>query len=266
MSSELIDRDALERIIQRAAELQTGEREIGDGLTEEEVLKLGAEVGIPDRYLKQALVEERVVQPAPVPSGLIAWLAGPQCVQAERVVARTVEDATDELDAWMKAEEGLATLRRSGGYLRWERQKGFMAEVRISLSAGGRAFALTKVDDVLAEIEPLEEGYCHIRLTANLTRRRTGKFATAAVGLVAGAGLSSIWLALGFAAPVAVIPIALAMGLSVPFLRQHRFQHERMRLALERVLDRLEGNPLTSKHALDLIDRVASEIRKGLKP
>ena len=54
-----IDRAALERIIQRAAELQTADREIGEGLTTDQVLELGREVGIPGRYLQQALLEER---------------------------------------------------------------------------------------------------------------------------------------------------------------------------------------------------------------
>ena len=44
-----IDRAALERIIHRAAELQTAEREIGEGLTPDQVLALGQEVGIPGR-------------------------------------------------------------------------------------------------------------------------------------------------------------------------------------------------------------------------
>jgi len=42
-----IDRAALERIIQRAAELQTAEREMGDSLTSDELMALGREVGIP---------------------------------------------------------------------------------------------------------------------------------------------------------------------------------------------------------------------------
>ncbi len=54
-----IDRAALERIIQRAAELQTAEREMGDTLTSDELIALGREVGIPGRYLQQALLEER---------------------------------------------------------------------------------------------------------------------------------------------------------------------------------------------------------------
>jgi hypothetical protein len=51
MAGELISREALERIIQRAAELQAGERDIGEGLTKDEVLALGKDVGIPNRYL-----------------------------------------------------------------------------------------------------------------------------------------------------------------------------------------------------------------------
>ena len=57
MGKDLISREALERIIQRAAELQAGERDIGDGLTKDEVLALGKDVGIPNRYLQQALLE-----------------------------------------------------------------------------------------------------------------------------------------------------------------------------------------------------------------
>jgi len=52
-----IDRAALERIIQRAAELQTANRDLADELTPEQVLALGSEVGIPNRYLQQAMLE-----------------------------------------------------------------------------------------------------------------------------------------------------------------------------------------------------------------
>lgn len=270
MSGELIDRAALERIIQRAAELQTGEREIGDGLTESDVLDLGSDVGIPARYLKQALVEERLRRPAAEHHGLAHWLVGPQHVMAERVVAQSVGEAGASLDQWMTQEEGLATLRRSDQHLRWERQKGFVAEVRISLSAGGRSYILTRADDIAADIEPLEAGYSHIRLTANVERRRIQRIANASFGVFGGAAISGIWLALGFAAPVAAIPIGVAGVLAVPFLRKHRFRNERIRLGLESVLDRLERNEIPrgdgSKPSAAMFDRVASEIRRALKP
>ena len=47
-----IDRAALERIIQRAAELQTSEREIGEGLTTDQVM---------DRLLAEPLLRRKAV-------------------------------------------------------------------------------------------------------------------------------------------------------------------------------------------------------------
>src|SRR2546428_4409692 len=82
MGKDLISRDALERIIKRAAELQAGEREIGEGLTTHEVLALGKDVGIPDRYLRQAMLEEQTRIVPEVATGTWAWLAGPRSLRA----------------------------------------------------------------------------------------------------------------------------------------------------------------------------------------
>src|SRR2546430_17074233 len=87
MAGELIRREALERIIQRAAELQAGEQDIGEGLTEPELLALGQDVGIPSRYLRQALLEEQTRPPAEARAGVLAWLVGPARPSAQRVVA-----------------------------------------------------------------------------------------------------------------------------------------------------------------------------------
>src|SRR5919201_851680 len=100
-----IDRAALERIIQRAAELQTSAREIGESLSQEEVLALGKEVGIPDRYLQQALLEERTRVVVPEPRGAWGRLSGPAEVTAQRVVPGTPERVERALLAWMEQNE-----------------------------------------------------------------------------------------------------------------------------------------------------------------
>ena len=87
MAGELIRREALERIIQRAAELQAGERDIGEGLTEADVLALGNDVGIPARYLRQALLEGRTRSLVEERAGLLGWLLGPGRLSAQRVVS-----------------------------------------------------------------------------------------------------------------------------------------------------------------------------------
>jgi len=81
-----IDRAALERIIQRAAELQTSEHDMGESLTSDEVLALGREVGIPGRYLQQALLEEQTRIVSAGPGGVVERLTGPSAVTAQRVV------------------------------------------------------------------------------------------------------------------------------------------------------------------------------------
>src|SRR6266699_4565759 len=86
MGNDLISREALERIIKRAAELQAGERDIGEGLTSNEVLSLGKDVGIPDRYLRQAMLEEQTRITPEVATGTWAWLTGPRSIIAHRVV------------------------------------------------------------------------------------------------------------------------------------------------------------------------------------
>src|SRR5436309_3159220 len=86
MAGELISREALERIIQRAAELQAAERDIGEGLTKDELLTLGQDVGIPTRYLQQALLEEQTRTVVEEGHGTLPWLAGPLRLSAARVV------------------------------------------------------------------------------------------------------------------------------------------------------------------------------------
>ena len=56
------------------------EREIGEGLTPDEVLALGREVGIPGRYLQQALLEERARLVEAGPGGFLSRTVGPAAI------------------------------------------------------------------------------------------------------------------------------------------------------------------------------------------
>jgi len=273
VGKELIDRAALERIIRRAAELQAAQREIGEGLTEDDVLALGREVGIPVPYLRQAMVEvQRPGGPIEPEHGLAVWLAGAGVVTAERVVPGSPDVVSAALDTWMRTEEGMATLRRSQGHLRWEKQRGFVAEMRRSFSVGGRAFVLAKTDDVAADVTGLEEGFSYVRLGATVRGARSEKIAGATVLATGGALAGSALVILGFLPLIAVLPVAAGLGLSVPVLRRHQRTAARVRIALEQVLDRLEAGEIRREHELpkpsvgaQLLERVSDELRKALQ-
>ena len=57
-----------------AAELQAGERDPGEALSKDELLQLGRDVGIPGKFLEQAVIEEQTRMPAQVLDGF--WEVG----------------------------------------------------------------------------------------------------------------------------------------------------------------------------------------------
>ena len=97
-----IDRTALERIIRRAAELQTAEGDVSDTLTSEELIAVGREVGIPARHLQQAILEERASLGRNDAPGLLQRVAGPADVSAQRVVSLEPDDAERRLVDWIE--------------------------------------------------------------------------------------------------------------------------------------------------------------------
>ena len=108
MSEPRLERPAIERIIQRATELQAGERDIGDGLTEGELLQLARDVGIPDAYVRQAMLEERTKGALPDERGVVATIVGPRFVAAARALPGEAHRVETALHQWMADGELLA--------------------------------------------------------------------------------------------------------------------------------------------------------------
>jgi hypothetical protein len=268
-----IDRAALERIIQRAAELQTSARDIGESLSQDEVLALGKEVGIPDRYLQQALLEERTRVVAPVPSGPWGRLAGPAEVTTQRVVPGSPERVERELLDWMEQNEVFCIQRQQPGRITWEPMGGMAAAMRRSAAAfgsGKRSFMLSRADTVSATLLPLEPGRTHVTLQATAARARAeyvgGGAAFAGAGVV-GAGLMVV---LGALLPMALLPVPVALGIGFVTARRYGPALQRIQLGLERMLDHLEHSGARAERQLPtraggLLGLLADEVRKTLR-
>lgn len=268
-----IDRAALERIIQRAAELQTADRDIAEELTPEQVLALGHEVGIPGRYLQQALLEERTRVVPAAPSGAWERVAGPGQVAAQRVVPGTVAGVEAALNDWMEDKELFCVQRRQPGRVTWEPLGGMAAAVRRSTAAfsrGAAAMMLARAETVSATVLALEAGWCHVALSAETRRARAGYVGGGAA--VAGAGMASagIMVVLGALLPVALLPIPVALGVGYGVARQYRPMLARIQLGLERALDQLEQRAPHAdlpppRRTPGLFGLLADEIRRSLR-
>jgi hypothetical protein len=268
-----IDRAALERIIQRAAELQTAEREIGDTLTSDELLAVGREVGIPVRYLQQALLEERTRLGSLAPAGLLERVAGPGQVTAQRVVAAEGELVERLLVRWMETNELLCVQRAQPGRITWEPIGGFQAAFRRStavFSTGPRSFMLSRASTVSAAILPLESGYSHVALAADARGTRSGYLGGGAALITSGAAGTAVMVALGAMLPLALIPLPIALGLGYSVVRRYGPAVERLQLGLERALDFLEQSagkpqPRLPDRSAGILGVLADEVRKALK-
>ncbi|HET7425409.1 MAG TPA: hypothetical protein VFJ50_00105 [Gemmatimonadales bacterium] len=266
-----IDRAALERIIHRAAELQTADRDIGEELTSDQVLALGREVGIPGRYLQQALLEERTRIAVARPANAWERVAGASQVTAQRAVPGTAEAIEAALVEWMEEKELFCVQRRQPGRITWEPLGGMAAAVRRSTAAfrrGSSAMMLARADTVSASILPLESGWCHVALSAETRQARAQYVGGGAAVAGAGAIGAGLMVALGALLPVALIPVPLTLGIGYGVARQYRSALARIGLGLERALDQLEQggavDRLLPRRTGGLLGMLADEIRRSL--
>ncbi|MEP6492619.1 MAG: hypothetical protein ABJF01_08080 [bacterium] len=237
-----LDRSALERVLARAAELQIGPNESGEEFTEEQLLDLGKEVGLPAQHLRQALAEERTRSIIPEDErGLAASIFGPSRVRAARTVSGRAADVLPAIDGWMQREELLIVKRHHADRIVWEPRRDFFVGIKRALRVGGRDYALSHAFEVSATVIAVDEGRVHVAVDADFRVSRS-RSAQQTVGTSIFGGLATAALfAMGVTAIVAAAPVVIlpAIGIGAARALQGRIV-TRAQLALEQLLDRLE--------------------------
>lgn len=233
----------MEAVIRRAVELQAGAADAGDGITEAEVLRIGRELGLPDRHMQQALAEVRTGSAAE--RGMLASVIGPSQVRVGRLVSLDAERAGRDLERYFLECEYMSVQRRRPGWTVYERAGGMAA------SMGRATSSVRRVNAAILEvaIDPLAPGQSSVMLAARIAGARAG-FATGAF-LGGGGGAVSV----GVAAAIAVAPPAALLGLPVfaatLWAMRQGFEQlvERTGTRLESVLDRLESGELVPRRS-----------------
>jgi hypothetical protein len=267
-SGPRIDRAALERIVKRAAELHAQEREIGEGLTEHQLMELGQEVGIPTPYLQRALMEERTRNVAPAQGGFGVWLAGPRSVAAARTIPGTRSAVETALQHWMTQGELLQVKRRFPDGTSWERQEGAFASLKRSLGLGGRRYVLAQASEVVSRAVTLDDSRVYVQLVADLSRSFREYLTGSSVIGGGGAVATGVAFTLGFLPPFAAVPVLLAIPAAFALARSRRTDVERCQVALEQVLDRLQHGEIEAHRpsgpGTGSFVRLADQIKRSL--
>ena len=247
---KLLDRQALERVLARAAELQGAGAlpESSDLISESQLLDIGNEVGLSPATINQALAEERTRITVPEERGLVAQVAGAGFATATRTVPGNARDVLATIDAWMLREECLQVQRRFADRITWEPQRGLFGKLRRTVNVSGRGFYLMDASQVSATVLPVDASRVVVRLDADIHASRAkrvgiggflGAMGAVASGVV-GLGLIVAHLPLLIAAGVAVLPFAGGTFAAYRVARTHRGVLSSVQLALEQILDRLE--------------------------
>jgi hypothetical protein len=246
----LLDRQALERVLARAAELQGAGAiaESSDLISESQLLDIGSEVGLSAATINQALAEERTRVNVPEERGLVAQVAGASFATATRTVSGNPRDVLATIDSWMQRDECLQVQRRFADRITWEPQRGLFGKLRRTVNVGGRGYYLMDAGQVSATVLPVDGSRVVVRLDADIHASRAKRvgmgvflaaMGTAASGLI-GLGLIVAHIPLFIAAGSAVLPFAGSTVAAYKLARTHRTVLSSVQLALEQVLDRLE--------------------------
>ncbi len=253
-----LSRSELDRVIRRAAELQFSEGSEAEDeadLSEDEVLRIGKEVGLAPSHVRRALGELRaaaLVPALPPDDGPLRSLVGPARMRAERVVPGDATEVEERMVRWLADVESLHAVRRRAGISLWEPAQGFVAQLQRGIKWGGQRYELAQAKQIELSVQSLEEGFALVTLTVDLTNQRLEQGAGAIGGLAAGGAVLGTVLTATVTAfpPMAVVAVGLAAagvaGAGGVALGRatYRQRAERVRLASEGLLDRLERGDL----------------------
>jgi hypothetical protein len=246
----LLDRQALERVLARAAELQGAGAmpDSGELISESQLREIGNEVGLSQATVDQALAEERTRVNVPEERGLVAQVAGASFATATRTVPGNARDVLATIDSWMQREECLQVQRRFSDRITWEPQRGLFGKLKRTVNISGRGYYLVDASQVSATVLPVDSSRVVIRLDADIHQSRARRVGVGGLAVGAGAVAAGV---LGLGLVVAHLPIIIAAGAAtLPFAggtaggyriaRSHRRVLSSVQLALEQILDRLE--------------------------
>jgi hypothetical protein len=251
-----IARHELEAVIRRAAELSlSAADDAAEELTEDEVVRIASELGLPSQHVRQALHERPTLQVTP--GWQDRWF-DPPVLALGRTVPGPADAVQGALEQYLTTYEYLQVVRRRGPDLALVPADDAISRIARVIARPGRRFGLAHAQRVVLAVQPLPELGTHVRIEADFRDERGRNVQSAlllggTIGLMAGSGLMAIAItATGgplepvLAAGGLVAGIAGTTALMVKAeARRFRERLERVRRELLLLLDRAEtGQPL----------------------
>lgn len=199
MEGRSLTRSELKAVIRRAAELYAtdGDERGDDRITEEELLRIAAELGLPAPHVRQALFELPETDAAARGASLLDQLLGDSSIAAGRVVPSDAELTLHQLEEYLTTREYLQLRRRQPGRALFAPADDAISRLARVISRPAARFHVARAHRVGLAVRSLEPGFAQTRIEVDLSNRRREAATSASVfgglvGIAVGASLAAI--------------------------------------------------------------------------
>lgn len=232
-------------MIRRAVELQAGSSSrADDGVSEDEVVRIGQELGLEPATVRRAMAEVRG-RPAEE-SGVLVTVAGPRTVRATRVLKRPAAGTALQVDRYLRERELMVVQRRFPDRTRYIRDSSFAAGVTRLTRGLSRSHPPLDLRQLDVGVSAIDDDRCLLEVSVDLGGTRGG---LAAGVLGSGTGLAGAWAVIAWATAVAdplmLIGIPVVAGAWYGTRAIYGAVRRSVQEKLESFLDRVEHNELT---------------------
>jgi hypothetical protein len=194
-----ITRRDFEVVIRRAAELSAAEAEGDDeALPEDEVVRIATELGLPEKFVRQALFE---LPQIPSEGGGRPDYFGEPVLTTSRVVPGQANDLLRRMEDYLTTREYLQTVRRRADRVFLMPADDAISNLARGLLRPSRKYFLSRAHRVVLTVRELDEKSVHVQIALDLTEQRRRQVRGAWVGgsitgfVVGGCAAASIALA-----------------------------------------------------------------------
>jgi hypothetical protein len=250
-----ITRTELELVIRRAAELYTREAESADHVSETELMRIAAELGLPAHHVRQALYELPVTPTGT--SRLDRWY-GPPLVHGTRVVPGTPDPVLDRLEEYLATREFLQLLRRQKGRALFAPADDAISNMTRAVRRPARHWHIARSRRVAVAVRTMPDQGSHVQVEIDVAQQRRRAFSAGLAGgslialpfaVLAGSSAGMVMVDVAGGAPAAIAAAlsgasvmagGVAAGVAAGRAR-FRARVESARLELASLMDRLES-------------------------
>jgi hypothetical protein len=239
-----LSNEEFELVIRRAAELQarSADEAGAEGVSEEDALRIGRELGLSGAALGRALAEVR--GGAVEEHGPLVKLMGPARISASRAVPGGARALARVLEEHLVDVQYLVVQRRLADRIVFVKASGVLAAVGRTTTEIFRRAPLLGLENLDVSVRQLEPGLCYVGLSTDLGGERTSHAVGGAVTGGVFGGINAVVLGIAVAPPAALVAIPVAAALGYAWRYGYQAAARKALVQLEALLDRLEHGEL----------------------